>query len=52
MVKLWITLPDKFENYNARVSVSRYTLKVIIYTDADIYVSTAVNMSSDELGGK
>lgn len=49
MVKLWITLPDKFENYNSRVSASRYTLKVIIYTDADIYVSTAVNMNSDVL---
>ena len=52
MVKFWITLPDKFKNYNSRVSASRYVLKVIIYTDADVYVRTAVNMNSDALGEK
>ena len=52
MVKFWITLPNNFKNYSSRISASRYVLKVIIYTDADVYVSTAVNMNSDALGEK
>ncbi len=52
MVKLWITLPNDFKNYSSSVSASRYVLKIVIYTDADIFVSTAVNMNSDALEEK
>ena len=52
MAKFWITLPDKFKNYNSWGSANKYVLKIIIYTDADGYVSTAVNMNSDALGEK